>query len=71
MTMTREQRAAEFRRLFDAIPAETNVKRIREVCRILQYSEITIRQYLMKNPPRVPSERDLHFLKTGLDAITK
>lgn len=70
MNLTREQRTAEFLRLFNTIEG-TNVQRIRVVCKVLQYAEITVRQYLMRQPVRVPSERDLNILRDGLAALKK
>lgn len=71
MSMTREQRTAEFLRLFNLVPAKSNVERIRKVCDLMMYSEITVRQYLTKNAIRVPSERDLVYLGEAIAKITE
>ena len=65
MPMTKEERQAEFNRLFESIPGR-NIDRIRKVCEILHYRENTLRVYRIKNPTRVMPERQLKILAREL-----
>ena len=58
----KKARAIEFRRLFDTIPAESNAARVRWVAEKLMIAEITVRIYLMKHPPRVPTRLSMRVL---------
>lgn len=66
--MTRQQRARirAFNELFDAIPADTNVERIRRVAEILHLQENTVRIYRLRVPTRVPTERNIALLRRAL-----
>lgn len=58
----KKARQIEFRRLFDTIPAESNAARIRWAADKLMIAENTVRIYLMKTPPRVPTRLSLRVL---------
>lgn len=63
MTDDRTKRLAEFRTLFAALPGPRNVDRIRQVCTMAHVAEGTVRQWLMAEPPRVPSTQVLALLR--------
>lgn len=61
--LTKDERAAEFRRLFDAIPLQRKIDRIRWAADKLLLAENTIRIYLMAEPPRTPPELTIRVLR--------
>jgi hypothetical protein len=63
MTDDRMARAAEFRTLFEALPGPTNARRVEQVAERTGASTGTIRQWLMAEPYRVPSEQMLRLLR--------
>ena len=66
--MTPNERQAEFKRLFDALPGPRKVDRIRQACAVLHLKENTIRIWRMRAPSRTPTERSLQFLRAHLGA---
>jgi len=63
--VTPGQRKQEFDRLFDGM-AGKRVERIRAVMAALYCREGTVRQWLMKTPPRIIPEAKLAILKREL-----
>lgn len=63
--MTREQRIAEFHRLYATIPGK-NTEKIQVVRDILCCKEITVRIYCMAKPTRACPEYKLNVLRDGL-----
>lgn len=61
--LTKDERAREFKRLFNTIPMTRNVDRIRWAAAKLLLAENTIRIYLMRDPPRVPPELSIRVLR--------
>lgn len=66
MTLTPEQRQAEFNRLFESLPGPRNVDRLRQVAKILHLRENTVRIWRLANPPRTIPQRSLGILRDAL-----
>lgn len=66
LTPEQLQRKAEFDELFEAIPEETNIDKIRYVCGVLFCEENTVRGWRMRNPHRVPSASKLKILRAAM-----
>lgn len=62
-TTDRAARLAEFRRLFAALPGPRKADRIRQACAMADVKEITVRQWAMATPPRVPSHHIIELWK--------
>lgn len=65
MKMTREERKAEFDRLFQSIEAN-NKTRVKTVVKILHCKPGTVHIWCMDNPPRVIPENSLKVLSDGI-----
>ena len=65
--MTQEERAQEFRRVLDRIPAERSVDRIRKVAGILHCELNTVRIWKLANNSRPIPEAKLKILKDALE----
>lgn len=63
--MTPDQRKQEFDRMFAAMPGR-NIERIRRVTDILFCAEGTVRQWCMRQPPRIIPAAKLAILKREL-----
>lgn len=67
----KKKRHLEFLRLFDSVPRESRVEKIRWVAEKLDRRENTVRIYLMRQPPRVPTALALRVLEAELKASCK
>ena len=65
--MTQEERAQEFRRVLDRIPAERSIDRIRKVAGILHCELNTVRIWKLANNSRPIPEAKLKILKDALE----
>ena len=65
--MTKEQRKAEFDRLFESIPGK-NIERLHAVAEVLYCKLNTVRIWRMAQPPRVIPEAKLMMLKKHFGA---
>lgn len=65
--MTQEERAQEFRRVLDKIPAERSIERIRKVAGILHCELNTVRIWKLANNSRPIPEAKLKILKDALE----
>jgi hypothetical protein len=71
-TTEREQRRAEFNRVFDAIPAKNDAERIEKICTILGYQPHTIRVLRVKGKAwKVIPQAKLDILKRELQREAK
>lgn len=68
--MTKEERKAEFDRLYESIDG-TNMDRIERVCSILFCAPITVRIWRMEKPPRVIPEAKLKILRAALLRLSR
>ena len=67
----KKQRHIEFLRLFDTVPGVTKVDRIRWVAEKLDCAENTVRIFLMKAPPRVPTRLAMRVIADELRRVEK
>jgi len=64
---TAQQRTAEFKAIFEAVPGDKQIDKIRFVCKVLGYAENTVRIFLMKTPTRAIPSRMLDILRRSLE----
>ena len=61
--MTPTQRHRAFLQLFHALPGPRQLDRINAVCDVLFCRPITVRQWAMRQPPRIIPEAKLRILQ--------
>lgn len=67
-TTDRDERLAEFRKLFDQLPGPKNIDRIRQAREAMMLaSEKHVRRYLQSTPERAPNRQGLKMLRAAVE----